>query len=90
MRRLALAAALATTLAVATVPVTAHAWGVRAHAVIDRAAIEARIRDGADDLSNKGVVAFEPVLTEPSASAPAIAKSLTMTPESPVGIQTVN
>lgn len=46
MRRLALAAALATTLAVATVPVTAHAWGVRAHAVIDRAAIEAIPNDG--------------------------------------------
>ena len=68
----------------ATVDLSGNYWGTT-----DRAAVEARIRDGADDLSNKGVVAFEPVLTAPSASAPAIAESLTMTPESPVGIQTV-
>ncbi|KAK0360454.1 hypothetical protein LTR94_027238, partial [Friedmanniomyces endolithicus] len=42
MRRIALAVALAVTV----IPATAHAWGVRGHAVIDRAAIDSIPDDG--------------------------------------------
>jgi subtilisin family serine protease len=58
-------------------------WGTTSSA-----AIQQRIWDFNDDY-NLGTVLYSPVLTEPSALAPAYVRAITLTPESPVGIQTV-
>jgi PKD repeat protein/subtilisin family serine protease len=58
-------------------------WGTTSSAAIQR-----RIWDFNDDY-NLGTVLYSPVLTEPSALAPAYVRAITLTPESPVGIQTV-
>jgi hypothetical protein len=58
-------------------------WGTTSSAVIQQ-----RIWDFNDDY-NLGTVLYSPVLTEPSALAPAYVRAITLTPESPVGIQTV-
>jgi subtilisin family serine protease/N-acetylneuraminic acid mutarotase len=58
-------------------------WGTT-----DTAAIATRIYDYWDAPS-QGEVAFPPVLGDPVESAPAYVRAITMTPESPVGNQTV-
>ncbi len=50
--------------------------------------IQQRIFDGNDDY-NFGVVLYNPMLTAPNTTAPAYVRAVTLTPESPVGIQTV-
>jgi len=51
-------------------------------------AIANRIYDFNDDWT-KGQVSYTPVLTAPSADAPAYVRTIALTPESPVGIQAV-
>lgn len=58
-------------------------WGTT-----DTAAIAGRIYDFDDDYT-KGRVSYTPVLTGPSTEAPAYVRSVTLTPGSPVGIETV-
>ena len=58
-------------------------WGTT-----NTALIQQRIFDGNDD-HNFGIVLFDPMLTAPNATAPAYIRAVTLTPESPVGIQTV-
>ena len=50
--------------------------------------IRQRIWDFNDDYTI-GTVLYSPVLTQPSTIAPAYVRAITLTPESPVGIQTV-
>ncbi|MCX6030419.1 MAG: S8 family serine peptidase [Chloroflexi bacterium] len=57
-------------------------WGAT-----NSAAIDDRIFDYNDDY-NKGLVIYAPLLSTPSQSAPAYVRAVTMTPESPIGIQT--
>jgi len=58
-------------------------WGTTNTAIIQQ-----RIFDGNDDF-NFGVVLYNPMLTAPNTAAPAYIRAVTLTPESPVGIQTV-
>ena len=58
-------------------------WGTTDSAVIDN-----RIYDFLDDYG-KGQVAYTPALTGPVQTAPAYLRSVTLTPASPVGIETV-
>ncbi len=51
-------------------------------------AIRQRIWDFNDDY-NLGTVLYAPVLTAPDTTSPAYVRAITLTPESPVGIQTV-
>ncbi len=67
----------------ATVNATGNWWGTTSNAIIRQ-----RIYDFSDDY-NLGQVLYSPVLTEPSTLAPAYLRVITLTPESPVGIQTV-
>ncbi|MBI2863440.1 MAG: PQQ-binding-like beta-propeller repeat protein [Chloroflexi bacterium] len=59
-------------------------WGIT-----NTATISGRIFDYDDDYT-KGRVSPTPVLTSPSVDAPAYVRAITLTPPSPVGIQTVN
>lgn len=52
------------------------------------AAIQQRIFDFNDNYTI-GTVLYSPVLTQPSTTAPAYMRAVTLTPESPVGIETV-
>ncbi len=65
------------------ISVTQNYWGTT-----DDATIQARIRDGADDF-NLGMVTYRPFLNTPSPHAPPILHQISMSPASPVGIQTV-
>ncbi len=67
----------------ATVDARGNWWGTTSDA-----AIRQRIYDFSDDY-NLGQVLYSPVLTQPSALAPAYLRAITLTPESPVGIETV-
>ncbi|RLC71317.1 MAG: hypothetical protein DRJ03_30330 [Chloroflexi bacterium] len=58
-------------------------WGTT-----DQAAIQARIYDFNQDM-NAGLFTFTPFLTTPDPTAPAFLDSLTPSPASPIGIQTV-
>ncbi len=58
-------------------------WGTTSSAAIGQ-----RIYDFSDDY-NLGTVLYSPVLTQPSPDAPAFVRAITLTPASPVGIQTV-
>ncbi|MBN1874146.1 MAG: hypothetical protein JXA33_07935, partial [Anaerolineae bacterium] len=58
-------------------------WGTTNTAIIQQ-----RIFDGNDD-HNFGIVLYDPMLTAPNTTAPAYVRAITLTPESPVGIQTV-
>ncbi len=66
-----------------TVDARGNWWGTTS-----AAAIRGRIWDFSDDYT-LGTVLYSPVLTQPSALAPAYVRAVTLTPESPVGIQTV-
>ena len=67
----------------ATVLAQNNWWGTT-----NNAAIAQRIWDWNDD-HNLGQVNYTPILDGPVQSAPAYVRSVTLTPESPVGIQTV-
>jgi subtilisin family serine protease len=58
-------------------------WGTT-----DVVAIEAAIYDGFDQVG-KGIVSYSPYLSGPEPSAPAYVHSISLTPASPVGIQSV-
>lgn len=66
-----------------SVTATSNYWGT-----IDQATIQSRIYDSNQDL-NVGTVNFIPFLTEPEPTAPPILYQLSLSPASPVGIQTV-
>lgn len=66
-----------------TVNARGNWWGTTSGA-----AIRQRIFDFSDDYT-LGTVLYSPVLTQPSTIAPAYVRAITLTPESPVGIQTV-
>ncbi len=66
-----------------TVDARGNWWGAT-----NEATIQQRIFDFYDDYT-LGTVLYSPILTGPSALAPAYARAVTLTPESPVGIQTV-
>jgi subtilisin family serine protease/N-acetylneuraminic acid mutarotase len=68
---------------VASIPAHDNWWGTTDSNVIDQ-----RIFDFYDDYIF-GIVQYSPVLSEPVQSAPAYVRSVTLTPESPVGIETV-
>jgi len=66
-----------------SVTATDNYWGTT-----DQATIQARIYDSNQDL-NVGTVNFVPFLTEPEPTAPPILYQLSLSPDSPVGIQQV-
>jgi len=68
---------------VMTVDARNNWWGTTSGTTIRQ-----RIWDFNDDY-NLGTVLYTPVLTAPDATAPAYVRAITLTPESPVGIQTV-
>jgi hypothetical protein len=65
------------------VPAQDNWWGTTNNAEIDQ-----RIFDYNDDY-NKGQVLYAPTATEPIQTAPAYVRAITLTPESPVGIEAV-
>ena len=66
-----------------TVPAQRNWWGITSGSAIGK-----RIYDFNDDYT-LGTVLYSPVLTQTVADAPAYIRAITLTPESPVGIQTV-
>ena len=71
-------------LTTADIPAQNNWWGTT-----DPSAISQRIYDYDDDYS-LGEVVFQPVAVNPIQSAPAYLRSITLDPESPVGIETVD
>ncbi|MCA9971887.1 MAG: S8 family serine peptidase, partial [Anaerolineales bacterium] len=61
----------------------AHNWW----GTTDAGQIDQQIYDFQDDF-NLGIVTYTPVLTEPAATAPAFLENLTISPASPIGIET--
>jgi N-acetylneuraminic acid mutarotase len=66
-----------------TVSAQRNWWGITGGAAIGK-----RIYDFNDDYT-LGTVLYSPVLTQPVGDAPAYVRAITLTPESPIGIQTV-
>jgi N-acetylneuraminic acid mutarotase len=66
----------------ATIPAQNNWWGAT-----ETAAIDARIFDSFDDAS-QGTVTYAPVLSGPEQTAPGYVRSVTVSPVSPLGIQT--
>jgi len=57
-------------------------WGIT-----DTSVIGPRLYDYYTDF-NLGIVTYEPILTEPVSNAPAYVRSITLTPGSPIGLET--